>query len=80
MTKSYQCNFYKEEPDITINGTTISLGMSMTVRVAIESFASDLNHNGLGDDELGVDMTKGYLANIAKIRELIFKKACCHTE
>ena len=59
------------EPRITINGTTLSVGQSMTVRVAIESLAADLGANGCGDDEHGKQMTAGYLVRIHEIRELM---------
>lgn len=43
----------------------------MTVRVAIESFASDLSANGLGDDGHGLAMTAGYLKQIEAIRQAL---------
>lgn len=65
----------KEEPYIVINGNSISQSMSMTIRVAIEHFASDLNENGLGEDRHGKRMTDAYLQNISYIRKLIFGDA-----
>jgi len=59
------------EPIITIWGHELSIGQSMTIRVAIESFASDLMENGLGDDDLGKRMTEEYMKRIEEIRELI---------
>lgn len=61
-----------KEPEIIINGTKVTDGMAMTIRVAIESYAMDLRSEGLGDDEHGKAMTKGYLDNIDYIRRLIF--------
>ncbi len=60
------------EPLITIWDKELTIGQSMTVRVAIESFASDLQENGLGDDEHGKRMVEAYLNNIDEIRRLIF--------
>ena len=60
------------EPSITINGMPLTDGQAMTVRVAIENFAHDLHFDGLGEDETGRDITKGYLARIGEIRRLIF--------
>ena len=40
------------EPCIMINGKMLTSGESMTIRVAIESFALTLK-DGLGDDKLG---------------------------
>ena len=61
------------EPTITINGVPLVDGQAMTVRVAIESFASHLHEDGLGEDETGRAITKGYLARIDEIRGLIFR-------
>ena len=59
------------EPTITINDRQLTDAQAMTIRVAIESFASDLSENGLGDDETGKQTTKGYLNRIKEIRSLI---------
>jgi hypothetical protein len=59
------------EPAITINGHTLTSAQAMTVRVAIESFAVDLQA-GLGDDEHGRTMTAAYKDRIREIRGLIF--------
>lgn len=59
------------EAEIIINGVQVSDGMAMTMRVAIESFASSLHENGLGDDEMGEKLTKGYLSNIELIRRVM---------
>lgn len=61
----------KMEPEIIINGIKVTDGMAMTIRVAIETFSVDLQ-DGLGDDDHGRAITKGYQANIDKIRDLIF--------
>jgi len=57
-----------EEPIKTLNGVTLSIGMAMTIRVALESFSDSLVHDGLGDDDHGRAMTKGYLARIQELR------------
>lgn len=59
------------EPEILINGENIGPGCSMTIRVAIECFASCLIENGLGDDEHGKLMKKSYLERINDIRRII---------
>lgn len=63
---------WNREPVMTINGTTLTAAQAMTVRVAIEAFASDLTE-GLGEDETGKAITAGYKARINEIRELIFQ-------
>lgn len=62
---------FSNEPIITINGKTLSIGQAMTVRVAIESFMLDLDADGLGDDDTGRQMTANYKARINEIRKLI---------
>jgi hypothetical protein len=47
-------------------------GQSMTVRVAITSFAADLLENGLGDDDHGKKMTAAYLERIGELNALLF--------
>jgi len=61
-----------KEAIITINGQLITDAMSMTLRVALEGFASDLSHNGLGEDDLGMEMVKLYRARISEIRSLMY--------
>lgn len=61
------------EPEIVMNGVTLTYGQSMAVRVALESFASDLSMKGLGDDEMGKELTEGYLKNIREIRKALYK-------
>lgn len=60
------------EPAIRINGTQCSNGMAMTIRVAVESFASSLHDEGLGDDDHGKAMTEVYLDAIHKIRQAMY--------
>lgn len=62
------------ETAITIGGKEISEGESMTIRVALEAFASYLQENGLGDDESGQRMKEAYLQNIVSLRNYIFGK------
>ena len=59
------------EPKIIINGHELSEAEAMTVRVAIGSFSMDLRENGLGEDETGKVMTRGYLAAIREINKRI---------
>lgn len=59
------------EANITINGNPLSVGQAMTIRVAIESFAIDIDATGLGEDDHGQRMTEAYLARIREIRELM---------
>lgn len=61
------------EPIITINGHQLSEGEAMTIRVALESFADSLVTDGLGNDEIGVLMTKAYLTSIHALRTKIRK-------
>ena len=60
-----------KEPVIIINGILLGEGASMTIRVAIEEFASALK-NGLGKDPLGTSIYEGYLNQITEIRKVIY--------
>jgi hypothetical protein len=64
-----------KEAQITISGIQLTLGESMTVRVAVQAFAASLAADGLGEDKLGKDLCEGYLKNIRRINELISKTA-----
>lgn len=58
------------EPDITINGYRLSNAQAMTVRVALNAFAMDLQ-SGLGEDDIGKSMTIGYQSAIRDILTMI---------
>jgi len=60
------------EPLITIWGKELTISQSMTIRVALESFADSLIEDGLGDDKMGKEMTENYLKRIQELRNLIF--------
>lgn len=59
------------EPQITINGVELTNAQAMTVRVALEDFSMTLTHEGLGDDDIGIAITNGYLNAIREIRKII---------
>jgi len=61
------------EARITINGVELTIGQSMTLRVALQSFAMDLREKGLGSDETGKAIAKGYLARISEMNDLIMR-------
>jgi hypothetical protein len=60
-----------EEPAITIHGQPLTTGQAMTVRVALQSFATSLQEDGLGRDQHGLEMTEAYLARIREINLLM---------
>jgi hypothetical protein len=64
--------FEMKEPVITVNGAILPESASMTIRVAIENFAVDLE-SGLGEDEIGKQICENYKKNIKLIRSLINK-------
>jgi hypothetical protein len=49
------------EAKIIVNGVELSLGQSMTLRVALTTFISDMKRDGLGDDETGNAIANGYI-------------------
>jgi hypothetical protein len=59
------------EPEIIINGITLSEGESMTVRVAVQNFAISLEKSGLGEDQHGRIMTQAYMSNIDRINDFM---------
>lgn len=61
------------EAEIIINGRRLTHAESMTVRVALESFAGDVARKGLGEDHLGQALTAGYLARIQSIRTALYR-------
>lgn len=63
---------FENEPLISINAHLLTAAQSMTIRVALESFALDLNVEGLGPGEHSRAMVAGYLACISEIRALMF--------
>lgn len=65
---------WPEEANVRINGRTLSLGESMTLRVAIEHYVSYLHDNGLGEDSHGKAMTKGYLVRLDDIRSKLYSR------
>lgn len=59
----------KEEPQIIINGVDIGPACAMTIRVAIEVFATELYDSDLYRDRDQEDgLTKAYLQRINDIR------------
>lgn len=59
------------EPLITIWGKELSIGQSMTLRVALTNFRNDLKEDGLGEDEMGKVMTDSYLARAEEILSIM---------
>ena len=62
-----------QEAIITINGMTLTVGQSLTVRLAVSSFVLELTKNGLGNDPHGEEMAKLYLARAGEVREMMLK-------
>ena len=61
------------ESIITINGATLTEAQSMTVRVALQIYAMELQGNGLGSDETGQTIAEGYLRCIGEINQLLMQ-------
>lgn len=61
----------QEEPNFIINGKPANSSQAITIRVAIESFAVDLQE-GLGEETHGQDICQAYLRRIDEIRNLMF--------
>ena len=52
-----------DEAHVIINGQELDYAQSMALRVAVTSFLSDMQHNGLGEDATGKAITEGYIRN-----------------
>ncbi|WP_434949799.1 hypothetical protein ACRWQL_00445 (plasmid) [Shewanella sp. HL-SH4] len=63
-----------DEAKIVINNQVLTEAQSATVRVALESFAQELQTDGLGSDEHGKTMTKLYLERISEIRKPLYQE------
>lgn len=61
------------EARIVINGTELTEAESMTVRVALSAFATELR-DGLGVDEVGFQICNGYNRCLHKIFRLIGRR------
>jgi hypothetical protein len=57
------------EPEIVINGTRLNFAQAMTVRVAVEIFASHIAETPKRERP---PVYEGYMARIHEIREFIF--------
>jgi hypothetical protein len=61
------------ESAITINGVSLTDAQSACVRCAIETFSSMLyDPEGLGADEVGMQLSGLYRARIEEIRKLLY--------
>ncbi len=62
-----------EEAIVTINGVPLSSAQSMTFRVAVSQFFSEMSADpcALGEDEHGVTMTRHYKERCAEIIALM---------
>lgn len=62
-----------QEPKITVNGIELSVGESMTMRVALTHFHNELSYDEdyLGSDEHGRAMRNGYFQNATKTLEVM---------
>ena len=61
-----------EEPVITINGHALTSPEAATVRIAIESFSSQLMETGLSTDDHGIQMVSLYMRSIEKLRTKMY--------
>ncbi len=58
------------EPNIVVNGVTLTTAEAMTVRVALGAFASNLQE-GLGEDSSSDAIAAGYIGCIDRIHRII---------
>lgn len=63
-----------KEPNITINGRTLTEAQAMTLRVALGAFVMDMQLSGLGNDSNGKELAKAYLSNAKEIASIMGSK------
>lgn len=64
-----------DEAIIVINGVSLNIGQSMTLRVAVTSFLTNMQNEGLGEDPAGKSMAEAYIARASEIEELLVTTA-----
>ena len=60
--------------NIEINGTQLTASQKVILRCALTSYHSDISLNGLGEDELGKQMTEVTIGRIDEILTLILRE------
>jgi|DEB0MinimDraft_4_1074332.scaffolds.fasta_scaffold49525_3 hypothetical protein len=59
-----------DELIIEINGTRLTVGQAMTVRVALNALAHDLEKNNCGEDERDKRVSEAYRERLTEIFKL----------
>jgi hypothetical protein len=62
-----------QEAEILVNGHRLTRAEAMTVRVALSHFNADLD-DGLGDDEVGLNLARAYRAALTSLFYYIKEK------
>jgi hypothetical protein len=62
-----------DEPDIVVNGTVLSPGQAMAVRVACTGFHTDITVNPrlLGTDDQGRRMAEAYRIRLGEVLQMM---------
>jgi hypothetical protein len=66
-----------EEPNIVINGVTLSTAEAMTVRVALGCFAITLDEEEFGNDQQSGSISQGYKQCISNIHRIMHVRGHC---
>lgn len=61
------------EAEIIIGKKKLNKAQSMTLRVALTGFVSEMRHVGLGDDNTGKSIAEGYMLNGEEVIGMLFK-------
>lgn len=64
-----------KEADITVNGVKLSTAQAMTVRVALNSFAMDMNSPFFQQDKNGKALAKCYLRCVSDVNAMLMLEA-----
>jgi len=75
MTEEGQTMDFRE-PEIVINGATLTSAQAMAVRVAITGFHAETSHpQALGNDEHGLKMCTAYHLRLEEVLRLILPRS-----
>ena len=66
-----------DEAIVLINGVRLNIGQAMTLRVAIGSFLTSMQDDGLGSDDAGKAMAEAYIARASEIEMLLTEPPKC---
>lgn len=68
----------EQEPIIVINGTQLTAGQAMSVRVAVTSFITEMRTIGLGKDTVGKSIAENYAKRLSEVVSIMSREDSNH--